>query len=313
MIMDWDGKRYHSLKYFLKQKFGEKAYKISIDAGFSCPNRDGTIGTDGCLFCSPEGSGEFAGCRNVSITEQLTDSSKGINALSGKHGINKFIAYFQAYTNTYGSIGLLREKYYEAISVPGVVGIAIATRPDCLGQDVLDLLQEIADKTYVWVELGLQTMHEKTAAYIQRGYPLSCFEEAVSNLNRRGIDCICHLIFGLPHESRDEILSSVKYTAGMNIQGVKFHSLYVIEGTRIAELYKRKEITLLGKDEYVDFIVNALELLPPEIVVHRLTGDGPKDRLTGPMWSTNKRDVLNSIEKELVLRDSWQGKFFAKG
>lgn len=308
----WEGKRYHSLKYFLKHKFGEKVYKISIDAGFSCPNRDGTIDTRGCIFCSPQGSGEFAGCRSNNIAQQMTGGTKGTHVLAGKYGIRKYIAYFQAFTNTYAPIDQLRKKYYEALSVPGVVGIAIATRPDCLGGDILNLLHELSKETYVWVELGLQTVHVKTSELIRRGYALSCFEQAVGNLNTLGIDVVCHLIFGLPFEKKDDMLSSVKYIANKNIQGVKLHLLHILEGTDLAGLYKSGEFALLSKEEYVDIVADALELLPPHMVIHRLTGDGPKDTLLGPMWSKNKRDVLNGIERELILRDSWQGKYWSQ-
>ncbi len=307
---NWGDKRYYSLKSFLKNKFGEKVYKIAVDAGFSCPNRDGTIGAEGCIFCSPRGSGDFAGFRNESICSQLMDSPKGSRTLASRHGIEKYIAYFQAYTNTYADIEELRQKYYEALSVPGVVGIAIATRPDCLGEEVLSLLEEISHDTYLWVELGLQTIHQHTADIIRRGYSLPCFEQAVNNLNRLGIDTVCHLIFGLPGESGEDMLASVKYIAQKNLQGVKLHLLHVLKGTHLAHMYNNNEIVLLTMDEYVNLIVDTIELLPPEMVIHRLTGDGPRDILIGPGWSMNKREVLNSIEKELIHRDSWQGKCF---
>jgi hypothetical protein len=305
-----EGKRYYSLKQFLKQKFGEKVYKIAVDAGFSCPNRDGTIGTQGCIFCSPRGSGDFAGACTESITSQIMNSNKGAKDLASKHKITKFIAYFQAFTNTYANIDVLREKYYESLSVPSIVGLAIATRPDCLDEQVLDLLNELNKKTYLWLELGLQTIHKQTAGLIRRGYPLSCFDEAVSNLNQHRIDTVCHLILGLPGESKEDMLASTKYIAQTNIQGIKLHLLHIIEGTYLADMYLRGEFKLLTKEEYVSLVVDCLELLPPNVVIHRITGDGPKDTLIGPEWSKNKRDVLNSIEKELIVRDSWQGKFF---
>lgn len=236
--------------------------------------------------------------------------NKGIPSLSQKHGINKYIAYFQAFTNTHASVDKLEKKYNEALSAPGVVGIAIATRPDCLGKDVLNLLHELSKKTYVWVELGLQTAHEHTARLIRREYPLSCFDDALNRLNAIGIDTVCHLIFGLPNETREDMLHSVRYVANRKLQGVKFHLLHVLEATPLADLYRSGEFALLSKDEYVKLVVDALELLSPEMVVHRLIGDGPKDSLIGPAWSLNKRDVLNCIQKELILRDSWQGKFF---
>ena len=309
-ITYWEGKRYYSLNQFLKQKFGEKVYKIAIDAGFSCPNRDGTIGTEGCIFCSPRGSGDFAGACTESITSQITNSNKGAKDLSAKHGINKFIAYFQAFTNTYADITTLKDKYYEALSAPDIVGIALATRPDCLDSEVLKVLTKINKETYLWVELGLQTIHDQTALLIHRGYRLSCFADAVSNLNKSGIDTVCHLILGLPGESKADMLASIKYIAKTNIQGIKLHLLHVIEGTQLADMYIRGEFKLLTKEEYVSLVVDCLELLPPNMVIHRITGDGPKATLIGPEWSKNKRDVLNSIEKELIFRDSWQGKHF---
>ena len=310
MAQMWGMKRYYSLKYFLGQKFGQKVYKISINAGFSCPNRDGTAGTEGCIFCSSHGSGDFAGCHSRSITEQLIENTKGIRDLSDKHGITQYIAYFQAFTNTYANINELREKYYEALSVPGIVGIAIATRPDCLGKDVLNLLYELSKKTYLWIELGLQTIHQNTAEFIRRGYPLLCFEESLNNLRKLGIDTVCHLILGLPNENRKHILSSVKYISKKDIQGVKLHLLHVLENTSLAKLYLNNEFALLSKEQYVRLVVDCLEILHSDIVIHRLTGDGPKDILLGPEWSKNKIDVLNSIEKELTARDSWQGKYF---
>ena len=306
----WEGKRYYSLKQFLTQKFGEKVYKIAIDAGFSCPNRDGTIGTQGCIFCSARGSGDFAGACTESITSQIANSNKGAKALSAKHGINKFIAYFQAFTNTYADIATLKAKYYEALSAPDIVGLALATRPDCLDSEVLTLLSELNRETYLWVELGLQTIHDQTAILIHRGYPLSCFANTVSNLTRAGIDTVCHLILGLPGESKEDMLASIKYIAKTNVQGIKLHLLHVIKGTHLANMYLRGEFKLLTKEEYVHLVVDCLELLPPNMVIHRITGDGPKDTLIGPEWSKNKRDVLNSIEKELSSRNSWQGKLF---
>ena len=230
--------------------------------------------------------------------------------MSEKHKINKYIAYFQAYTNTYAPMEELKKKYFEAISVPDVVGLAIATRPDCLSPDVLALLNELSHKTYVWIELGLQSIHEETAAIISRGYPLSCFEKAVSDLNSIGIDTVCHLIFGLPGESKEDMLGSVKFISKKKLQGVKIHLLHVLEGTRLAEMYRYNTFDTLKKNEYVNLVVDALELLPSNFVIHRITGDGPKDILIAPKWSENKRDVLDSIRNELLKRDSWQGKLY---
>jgi len=303
-------KRYYSLKQFLNEKFGENVYKVSIDAGFSCPNRDGTAGKEGCIFCSPRGSGDFAGDSTLSVREQLYNSHKGIKELSEKYGINKYIAYFQAYTNTYAPLEELRQKYLEAISVPGVVGIAIATRPDCMGADVLKLLKDLNRQTYVWVELGLQTIHENTAILIGRGYPLSCFEETVSNLNKIGINTVCHIILGLPGESKIEMLESIKYVSSISLQGIKLHLLHVLKGTPLEKMYKDGKLQTLSIDEYVELVVDSLEMLPPNFVIHRLTGDGPKDSLIEPQWSKNKREVLNCIERTLVLKNTYQGRLY---
>lgn len=305
-----DSRLYFSVKQFLFDKFGENVYKIAVNGGFSCPNRDIPAGKAGCIFCSPNGSGDFAGNSALSIHEQLYLSQKGIHALSSNHGINKYIAYFQAYTNTYAPIPELRQKYYEALSVPGVVGLAVATRPDCLSKEVLALLDEINRKTFLWVELGLQTIHQKTAEFINRGFSLTVFNKSLKNLNSIGIDTVCHLIFGLPGESREDMLKSVRYISEQDLQGVKLHLLHVLEGTPLAEMYHRKIFNTLTKEEYVNIVVEALELMPSEFVIHRLTGDGPKNILIAPDWSRNKRDVLNSIHKELRLRNSWQGKLF---
>lgn len=306
--MLWGNKPYNSLKYFLKNKFGQKVYKISIDAGFTCPNRDGTISSAGCIFCSERGSGDFTGDKRLSIQEQLLSSNKGIIDLSTKHNINKYIAYFQAYTNTYDQPEILRQKYTEAISNPSVVGIAVATRPDCLSNDVLKVLDEINKITYLWVELGLQTCHDDTAKIINRGYDLKVFDEALINLHSLDIDIVSHVIFGLPGEDRLKMLETIKYLASTKITGIKIHSLHVLQNTFLAQMYKNNEFTLLTLDQYVSLVVDGLELLPENIVIHRLTGDGPKDLLIGPEWSKNKIIVLNAIEEKFKKRNSWQGK-----
>ncbi|EOD01193.1 TIGR01212 family radical SAM protein [Caldisalinibacter kiritimatiensis] len=303
--MRWGDKRYHSLNYELRKQFGQKVIKLSLDGGFTCPNRDGTIGRRGCLFCSEEGSGEFAAPRRLSITKQIKQQ---IEFLSPKWKTGKYIAYFQNFTNTYSTVEDLRRKYIEAISYKGVVGLAIATRPDCLPDDVLDLLEELSKKTYLWVELGLQSIHEKTAKLIRRGYDLSCFEEAVDKLRKRNINIVTHLILGLPNETREDILETVKYVAKKDIQGVKLHLLHILKNTDLCEYYYKHPFPLLSKEEYISLVVDALELLPPEMVIHRLTGDGAKDLLVGPRWSLHKLAVLSGIDKELKRRDSYQGK-----
>ena len=301
----WKDKRYHSLDYELKNLFGTKTIKLSLDGGFTCPNRDGTVGNRGCIFCGEEGSGEFAGKRCLSISEQIGNQKE---FLSKKWPEGKYIAYFQNFTNTYSTCEDLRQKYEEAISLEDVSGLAIATRPDCLDLDVLDLLEEFNRKTFLWVELGLQTIHEDTAKFIRRGYDLSVYENAVRELKKRNIRVVTHLIFGLPKESTKDILDSVRYVAKTNTWGVKFHLLYVQKGTDLYEYYKKNPFHILSKDEYINLVCDAIELLPENMVIHRLTGDGKKELLVEPRWSLDKLRVLSGIDMELKRRDSFQGK-----
>lgn len=303
----WGDKPYYNLNYFLRNKFGEKVFKISLDAGFSCPNRDGTISSGGCIFCSERGSGDFAGDRSYSIGGQFEDIKFMMNK---KWKSGKYIAYFQAYTNTYAPCSVLREKYNEALSQEGVVGLAIATRPDCLGEDVLNLIEEFSKKTYVWVELGLQTVSDKTAKIINRGYNLEIFEEAVNKLRQRNIDVVVHTIFGLPYENREDMLDTVKYISQMDIQGVKFHLLHLLHDTPLVELYKQGKLKFMEKDAYVDIICTAITMLPQNIVVHRITGDAPRNLLIGPMWSLKKWEVLNSINGRMAEQGLYQGLYF---
>ena len=304
-VVQWLDKKYHSLNYHLREKFGDKVTKISLDAGFTCPNRDGTLGYEGCIFCSERGSGDF-----TSQKENLAQQFEEVRQqLESKWKNNKYIAHLQAFTNTYAPVEVLKKKYYEVLDITGVCGIAIATRPDCLQQEVLELLEEINSKTYLFVELGLQTSNDKTARLINRGYELSCFEKAVKELRKRNIEVVNHLIFGLPGETKEQMLNSVKYIANMDIQGIKLQMLYVLPNTQLAQMYEKKEFELMSQEEYVNLVADSLEILPPKIVIHRLTGDGPKDILIAPEWSKNKRAVLNAIDKELALRNSYQGKF----
>ncbi|MBU3180372.1 TIGR01212 family radical SAM protein [Clostridium psychrophilum] len=303
----WIDKRYQSLNYFLREKFGAKVFKISLDGGFSCPNRDGTISTGGCLFCSERGSGDFAGNRMFSITKQFENIKTMMNK---KWKSGKYIAYFQAYTNTYAPIDVLREKYEEAVSQEGVVGLAIATRPDCLGKEVLDLIEEYSNRVYTWVELGLQTSSDETAKIINRGYKLSRFEEALKDLNERNIDVVVHTIFGLPGESKEDMLRTIDYVAHKNIKGIKMHLLYLIENTPMVEFYKQDKLRFLKKNEYIDIICESITRLPPDIVIHRLTGDAPRELLVGPMWSLKKWEILNGIDNKLKELDLYQGKAF---
>lgn len=302
---NWNGKPYHSFDYMLKEQFGEKIYKVALDAGMTCPNRDGTLGSRGCIFCSAGGSGDFAGSRQDSITQQIEKQAASIRQ---KRGVAKFIAYFQAYTNTYAPVDYLRKIYTEAISHPDIVAISIGTRPDCLGEDILQLLDELNQKKPVWVELGLQTIHETTARYIRRGYPLSCFEQAVSELRKRNLDVIVHTILGLPGESKNDILSTIEYLNHGDIQSIKLQLLHVLKGTDLAEDYLAGKFQVYSMEEYLELVIDCLEHLNPEIVIHRLTGDGPKDLLIAPLWSSAKRTVLNTLHRECKLRHAFQGK-----
>ncbi len=306
-MKEWNCKRYHSLNYFLRNKFNEKVFKISLDGGFSCPNRDGTISKGGCLFCSESGSGDYAGNRVLPIGKQFCDIKEMMNK-KWKEG--KYIAYFQAFTNTYAPVDELREKYKEALKQDGVVALAIATRPDCLGDDVLDLLEEINKEVYVWVELGLQTVSDETARKINRGYKLDVYEDAISRLKKRNIDFVTHCIFGLPGETKEDMLNTVKYISKTGSRGIKFHLLHLMKHTPMVKLYERGELEFLSQDDYIDLICKSISILPEDMVVHRLTGDAPRDLLIGPMWSLKKWEVLNAIDKALVDNEIYQGKDF---
>lgn len=304
---DWNGKRYHSLNYFLRNKFGEKVFKISLDGGFSCPNRDGTISRGGCVFCSEKGSGDFAGNRYTSIHKQFEDIKIMMNK-KWKNG--KYIAYFQAYTNTYAPVEVLREKYYEALKEEGVVALAIATRPDCLPEEVLDLLEEINKKFYVWVELGLQTVNDDIALKINRGYKLEVFEDAIKRLKKRNIDFVVHSILGLPGEDKTDMLKTIDYIAHSGARGIKFHLLHLMKDTPMVKLYENGELKFLSQEDYIDLICKGIAMLPQDMVVHRLTGDAPRNLLIGPMWSLKKWEILNAIDKALEENDIYQGKDF---
>ena len=306
-MKEWNGKRYHSLNYFLRNKFGEKIYKISLDGGFTCPNRDGKVSKGGCTFCSARGSGDYAGSRMLSISEQFEDR-KVMMEKKWKDG--KYIAYFQAYTNTYAPVEELRRKYDEALAQKNVVALSIATRPDCLDKDVLDYLEELNKKTYLWVELGLQTINDDTARNFNRGYDLVVFDKSIKELQKRGIEVVVHTIFGLPGETKEDMLKTVDYVAHSGAQGVKFHLLHLMEGTKMVQQYESGELELLSKEDYIDLICKGITMIPEEMVVHRLTGDAPRASLIGPMWSLKKWEVLNDIDKALVDNDIWQGKDF---
>ncbi|NFI52167.1 TIGR01212 family radical SAM protein [Clostridium botulinum] len=310
MNNSWNGKRYHSLNYFLREKFGEKVFKISLDGGFSCPNRDGKVSKGGCVFCSARGSGDYAGSRNYSITNQF-NNVKTMMANKWKSG--KYIAYFQAYTNTYAPVDELRQKYEEAINQEGVVALSIATRPDCLEDEVLDLIEELSKKLYVWVELGLQTINDDVAKKINRGYDLKVFDDAMTRLKERNIDVVVHSILGLPGESQDDMLKTIDYIAHSGAQGIKLHLLHLMKDTKMVELYESGELQFLSQEDYIKLICKAVSMLPKEMVVHRLTGDAPRDLLIGPMWSLKKWEVLNAIDKTLEDNEIYQGKNFDMG
>ena len=301
----WNGKPYRSLDYMLRERFGEKVYKVTLNGGMSCPNRDGTLGRRGCIFCSEGGSGDFAADAALSITDQIESQ---ISILSEKRPIQKYIAYFQAYTNTYAPVEYLRKIFTEAIAHPKVVALSIGTRPDCLGNEVLDLLEELNSQKPVWVELGLQTIHEDTARYIRRGYPLERFDQAVDELRRRGIEVIVHTILGLPGESDDRILETMKYLNQKDIQGIKLQLLHVLKGTDLAYDYLAGRFRVYEREEYLDLVIRCLENLDPEIVIHRITGDGPKELLLAPLWAGRKREVLNLLHHKMKECGSFQGK-----
>lgn len=283
-----------TLNTYLREKYHKKLYKVSINAGFTCPNRDGTLGKRGCIFCSGAGSGDFAGDAALSVTEQIDSGRERIQGKlpNGDYGL---IAYFQAYTNTYAPVDRLRELYMEAVLHPKVDIISIATRPDCLGDDVMGLLSEINGIKPVWVELGLQTIHERTAEYIRRGYPLSTFDEAVAKLSAHNIETIVHVILGLPGETREDMLDTVRYVGKSGVQGIKLQLLHVLKGTDLADDYHAGKFSCLTLDEYTDLIRDALNILPEDIVIHRMTGDGDKKILIAPEWSGDKKRVLNRL------------------
>lgn len=302
--MMWNDKRYHSLDYELKERFGEKIYKLSLDGGMTCPNRDGTLDNRGCIFCSAGGSGDFSASRAFSITEQIQEAKERVSKKCPPN--SRYIAYFQAYTNTYAPIAYLRKIYYEAIENEDIVAISIATRPDCLSTEVLDLLEELNTIKPVFVELGLQTIHEHTAEFIRRGYPTNIFYEAIERLHERKLEIVVHIILGLPYESREDTIKTVTTVSKLPIQGIKLQLLHILKGTDLAE-YADK-IHILEQEEYIDLLISRIELIPPHIVLHRITGDGPKNLLIAPLWSSNKKNVLNQISKEFKLRNTWQGK-----
>ena len=312
MISFDDHRRYYALDIFLQNTFGQKVYKLALNGGMSCPNRDGTLGSGGCIFCSAGGSGDFAASSRLSVTEQINAQ---IAAAKQKtiHSAASYIAYFQAYTNTYAPYRMLEQLFSEAIAHPLVCALSIATRPDCLPEETIALLSRLNRIKPVWIELGLQTMHEETARYIRRGYDLSCFTDAVLRLKSAGIShIIVHTILGLPGETDDMMLETIRFLNTQPIQGIKLQLLHVLRGTDLAAEYERGFFEVLSKEHYIDLVIRCLEQLSPETVIHRLTGDGPRDLLIAPQWSIHKRSVLNALRHELKSRDTWQGKHLSE-
>lgn len=291
---------YYSLNKYLQDTFGQKVYKIALDGGFSCPNRDGKIDTRGCIFCSAGGSGDFAQNRCLSISEQIEAGKALVISKLPKGEDHKFIAYFQAFTNTYAPINILKEKYEEAINNDSIVALSIATRPDCINEEVVSLLSSLNAIKPVWVELGLQTIHEKSAEYIRRGYPLSVYEEAMKLLKNAGLTVITHVILGLPSETREQMLETVSYVGKSGSSGIKLQLLHVLSGTDLAIEYEKKTFEVLSMEEYISLIVDSLKLLPKDMVIHRLTGDGDKRKLIAPLWSGNKKKVINELSKYII-------------
>ena len=289
------GERYYSISNYLKEHFGCKTVKLSIDAGFTCPNRDGTVGTGGCAFCSGGGSGELSS----TIEEQ-------IKLLKDKWPDAAYLAYFQSFTNTYAPVEELREKYYSALKDPRVKGIAIATRPDCLGDDVLDLLSEINKDYFLWIELGLQSIHNRTTEYLGIGYGLETYDEAMRKLNERGIKVVSHIILGLPGESKQDMMESVEHVCKMGTWGIKLHLLNIVKTARLYQMIP-DYVPFESIDEYTDLVVDLLEIIPPDVTIHRLTGDVPRKLLVSPEWSYHKRTILNEINRKLKVRNTNQG------
>lgn len=301
-------KRYHTLDYFYKRKFGCKVFKVSLNGGFSCPNVDCTLGTRGCIYCSPLGSGEFAGKCSDDLVKQFND----IKNMMNRKWSGKYIGYFQARTNTYAPVSVLKEKYESILNLPDVVGLSVATRPDCIDDSCLDYLSDLTKRTFLTVELGLQSIHESTNKLINRCHTLDCFTDMVNKLRKRNINVVVHIINGLPYETHDMMLDTIRYINKLDIQGVKIHMLHIVKNTDLARMYLENPFHVLTRDEYVNIVCDQLELLRPEIVINRITGDPKKEDLIEPSWLLKKFCVLNEIDKELVRRDSYQGKMIEK-
>ncbi len=297
-------KRYYTLDYFYKQKFNSKVFKVSLNAGFSCPNIDGTVGKNGCIYCSNSGSGEYAGNPKENLITQFNQVK---NILHLKWPNAKYIGYFQAHTNTYAPVNVLKEKYETILNLDNVIGLNIATRPDSISSECLEYLTNLSKRTYLTIELGLQTIHESTTKLINRCHTLECFEEMVKKLRENNINVVVHIINGLPYETKEMMLETTKYLNNLDIQGIKIHMLHILKGTKLEELFQRQPFHILTKEEYIDIVCDQLELLKPNIVINRITGDPKIDDLVEPNWLTKKFCVLNDIDKELVRRNTYQG------
>ncbi|MCF6138354.1 TIGR01212 family radical SAM protein [Pseudalkalibacillus berkeleyi] len=300
-------KRYYTWNKHLKEHFGSKIIKVPIDGGFDCPNRDGTVASGGCTFCSQSGSGDFAGDRKDDLVKQFHTIK---DRMHRKWKSGKYIGYFQAFSNTHAPVEELREKFEVILEQEGVVGLAIATRPDCLPDDVVEYLSELNERTYLWIELGLQTVHEETADLINRAHDYQCYVDGVNKLRKHGIRVCAHIINGLPQETPEMMMETAREVAKLDVQGIKIHLLHLLKKTPMVKQYEKGLVEFLDFDTYIQLVCDQLEIIPPDMMIHRLTGDGPADLLIGPMWSLNKWNVLNSIEAELERRDSYQGKYY---
>ena len=299
-----DNKRYHTLNYFYKNKFGIKVFKVSLNGGFSCPNLDGTLGYGGCIYCSKSGSGEFGGDIHKSLTEQFIEIKEVVNK---RHIPCKYIGYFQARTNTYAPVDVLRKKYEEVLKIDDVIGLNIATRCDAISDECLNYLEELNKRTFLTIELGLQTIHKKTTEIINRCHTLDEFDEMVKKLRERNINVLVHIINGLPFESEEMMLDTVRHLNKLDIQGIKIHMLHIIKDTEMARLYEKTKFHILSKEEYIDIVIKQLELLNPKIVINRITSDPDKDLLVEPRWLCDKCQLLNDIDKEMKKRNTYQG------
>jgi radical SAM protein (TIGR01212 family) len=302
--MNFSLKRYNTFSEELKRVFGCKVQRISVDAGFSCPNRDGTLDSNGCIFCGGHGSGSFGIRRDLTISAQLED---GKEVMRRKYRAEKFIAYFQAYSNTYAPVTRLRELFTEALATSDVVGLIVATRPDCLPEETLDYLQELNNQTYLWLEIGMQSIHDRSLLLINRRHDQACSVEAVQRARSRGLKVCAHIIFGLPGETQNEMLAMADELSRLGVGGIKLHLLHVMKGTQLADMYSRDEVQVMCRDEYAGLVCDFLERLDPRILIHRLTGDGGHENLVAPLWSLKKFEILNLIDAELERRGTRQG------